>query len=189
MKITNDFGNKMKGSIGEQVTASDWKGRNYLKAYSRPSNPSSTEQQEKRGWLAEGTAKWQSFTTRQREAYILHERFYKQKLSPFNSFMKVFMAKKVAGDAYTDPMDGFIQLVDDVTSGYIQNATVTLYLAYGSVVYFNNFLDGVQRQYWGLAIEDNPFRLRITHPDYVTYDTPTRSTTYLNNDNYRLTPI
>ena len=106
MKISNDFGNKVKGSIGKQVTGSEWKGRNYLKAYSEPANPRSVAQQEKRDWMAEGMEKWQSFNDRQKEAYVVHEKYFGENISATNSFLRVFLDGKQAGLTYFDPPYG-----------------------------------------------------------------------------------
>lgn len=51
------------GSIYNTLTASIWKGRNYIRGWFRPSNPKTSGQFAVRTLLAEAVAAWQALTT------------------------------------------------------------------------------------------------------------------------------
>jgi hypothetical protein len=59
-KVTGPFMSiDASGSIYNALTASIWKGRNYIRGWFRPSNPKSDDQKVVRTKLADGVAEWQ----------------------------------------------------------------------------------------------------------------------------------
>jgi len=69
MRINNIFGTKFKGAIGKDMIASSWKGKEYVKAYTHPSNPRTEAQQEHRGIFARAVETWHKLKLCQREFY------------------------------------------------------------------------------------------------------------------------
>jgi len=62
-KVTGPFMSiDASGSIYNTLTASIWKGRNYIRGWFRPSNPKTAAQFEVRTKLAEAVAAWQALT-------------------------------------------------------------------------------------------------------------------------------
>jgi len=168
MKITNDFGNKLKGSIGEQVTASEWNGRNYLKAYARPSNTSTPQQEEKRTFLADGMAVWQGFHERQKEAYLFESAYLKNNLPPLNTFLKYYLERRNAGLGYTAPDFGAWGTREVGPGPSIYDATITVYRGTRTTPYAIVQMDGVFIVTRGLVAEEGNWYLCASHPDFVT---------------------
>lgn len=50
------------GTIYKALTASIWKGRNYIRGYFRPTNPNTAAQQTQRTLMATAVAAWQALT-------------------------------------------------------------------------------------------------------------------------------
>lgn len=50
------------GTIYKSLTASIWKGRNYIRGYFVPTNPNTPAQQTQRALMAEAVAAWQALT-------------------------------------------------------------------------------------------------------------------------------
>jgi len=69
MRINNIFGTKFKGAIGKDMIASSWKGKEYVKAYTHPSNPRTEAQQEHRAIFARAVETWHKLELCQREFY------------------------------------------------------------------------------------------------------------------------
>jgi len=69
MKIRNIFGNRYSGAMGKDFVASSWKGHDYLKEYTAPSNPKSDLQTEHRAIFAQASAVWKTLPARSQEFY------------------------------------------------------------------------------------------------------------------------
>jgi hypothetical protein len=65
------------GTIYNTLTASIWKGRNYIKGFSRPSNPKTADQFTQRTLLATAVAAWQALGAVMPEYYTGEEELYK----------------------------------------------------------------------------------------------------------------
>ena len=69
VKITSIFGMRLSGALNKKVIASSWKGHQYLKAYAKPRNPNTKEQQRQRATFKAAVEAWRGLTGRQREFY------------------------------------------------------------------------------------------------------------------------
>lgn len=99
VKITNLMGNVYKGSIGKSITASSWKGRNYLKKWFKPVNPNSLLQQKVREGMSQANTVWQGFNALQKRAFYWFQRYRKTNISPFNSYVGLYVSTYYATDA------------------------------------------------------------------------------------------
>lgn len=115
MKIINLLGNEYQGTIGKSVTASKWKGRNYLKKWFKPTNPNSALQQVVRGLMGSAVTLWQAFANVQKGGYYWYQRYRKTNISPFNAMVGSYIAQeKAAADSYTAPPVTIFKVVDDI---------------------------------------------------------------------------
>ena len=69
MKIRNIFGNRYSGAMGKDFVASSWKGHDYLKEYTAPSNPKSDLQTEHRAIFSQAAEAWSKLSLRAQEFY------------------------------------------------------------------------------------------------------------------------
>ena|SRR2546426_8252892 len=88
MKITNAFGMKFSGTIGKGVTASSWKGVQYLREYREKSKSSTEVQVEHRQRFADAVATWQMLMPEERAKYNREAR----RMSGFNLFVRQYLA-------------------------------------------------------------------------------------------------
>lgn len=65
------------GTIFKTLTASIWKGRNYIRGYFIPTNPNTTAQQAQRALLAAAVAAWQGLTDEKPASPPLSDEYYK----------------------------------------------------------------------------------------------------------------
>jgi hypothetical protein len=68
MRINNIFGTVFSGAIGKKLIASSWKGKEYIRAYTRPRNPKTRAQQEHRALFAEAVKAWKKLGIEERKA-------------------------------------------------------------------------------------------------------------------------
>ena len=90
------------GTVGKTLTASTWKGREYMKQRFVPHNPKSVRQVARRATMADGVSKWKYRTDLVSAAAKTLWASYgdKHQISGFNRFMKFYMTEnydKVAG--------------------------------------------------------------------------------------------
>jgi hypothetical protein len=159
----------MKGSVGKQVTASEWKGRNYLKAYSEPANPRTVAQEEKRTWFQEAMDKWNSFTEYQKLAYFYHERWHSLNASPVNAMVKSYMDIKGYGGTYSDPKVGIAKVVDTFSLLPVPDAKITIYLHDGSEEYRHDFTPASGQFQMSACVEDQRYDCLCTKEGYVPH--------------------
>jgi len=74
MRITNCFGTRFIGKMGDSCVAYVSRGRNYLRAYSAPRGPPSDLQEEQRARFTEASAAWQRLLEDERRAYDREDR-------------------------------------------------------------------------------------------------------------------
>ena len=79
-KVTGPFMSvDASGTIYNTLTASIWKGRNYIRGWFRPSNPKTAGQFAQRTLLAEAVAAWQALVAVAPEYGALGDESYKDK--------------------------------------------------------------------------------------------------------------
>ena len=69
MKIRNIFGNRYRGTLGKDVTASSWKGHDYIKEYVVPTDPKSELQMKHRALFKDAIRAWKALTPLQKLFY------------------------------------------------------------------------------------------------------------------------
>jgi hypothetical protein len=69
VKVTNIFGDKYSGKVGEAGVFATWKGRQYRRSYVIPANPKTTKQTEVRDNLTNAVSRWHSYSSVMRQAY------------------------------------------------------------------------------------------------------------------------
>ena len=99
------------GTIYKTLTASIWKGRNYIRGYFVPTNPNTAAQQVQRALMAVAVAAWQALTAETPASGALADSLYKDKwnvaardvyppISGFNYYTKEYLLQ---GGAPTIP--------------------------------------------------------------------------------------
>lgn len=169
LKITNLIGNEYKGSIGKSITASKWKGRNYLKKWFKPTNPNTARQQLIRGYMGTANSTWQGLNNFQKAAYYWYQRYRKTNISPFNAMVGSFITILNGDLLYVSPPVGQIQVQEVITLDPISGAQVIVRKAGQATNYMLTYsaADGNTGQ--SIAAEDELYDITITHPDYELY--------------------
>lgn len=166
MIVKNVFGNVYKGTIGKQLTASTWKGRNYLKKYFEPAQPRTTRQVTQRGYFTAGVAVWQSFTATQKTAYAWMERYLKKNISSFNMMLSSYVDIAVAGTGWSDPEDGSVHCETSAPVD-IEGAHIVIKKQGQSVVYGDGYTEADGDFDLAMPVEDQNYDVYVTHPLYV----------------------
>ncbi|TRZ85022.1 hypothetical protein D4R89_12970 [bacterium] len=99
------------GTIYNTLTASIWKGRNYIRGWFRPSNPKTAGQFTQRTLLATAVAAWQALGAVMPEYYTGEEELYKDQWNiaardvypPISGFNYYVMQYCITGAAPTIP--------------------------------------------------------------------------------------
>jgi len=91
-----------KGTVAKTLTASSWKGRDYMKQRFVPNNPKSSRQVARRASMADGVSKWRFRSDLISAANKTLWASYgdKHQVSGFNRFMKFYLEEnysKVTG--------------------------------------------------------------------------------------------
>ncbi len=63
------MGNRYRGTLGKDIIASSWRGKDYIKAYAKPIDPKTERQLEHRAIIAEAVKTWQGLKDSQKEFY------------------------------------------------------------------------------------------------------------------------
>lgn len=168
MKIKNDMGNRYEGSVGKQVTAATWKGRNYIKKYTKPSNPNTVNQQRVRGYFAAAVAWWKTLTADQKAAYGDKTRADKTNVSGFNTMVSSYVKILEAGNEYAEPAAGHRTVLEDVTENPIEDAIITVRKTGQSTDYQESSTDALGVVNGAICAEDERYDLIISATGYVT---------------------
>ncbi len=99
------------GTIYKSLTASIWKGRNYIRGYTIPSNPNTAAQQAQRALMASAVAGWQGLTAVTPDSGAGNDETYKDKWDvaardvypPISGFNYYVMQYNLQGSAPTIP--------------------------------------------------------------------------------------
>lgn len=99
------------GTIYKTLTASIWKGRNYIRGYFRPSNPNSEAQQAQRTLMASAVTAWQALTAVTPDSGAGSDEEYKDKWNeaardvypPISGFNYFVMQYLLQGESPTIP--------------------------------------------------------------------------------------
>ena len=185
MKVKNDFGSRFEGTIGKQMTASTWKGRNYLKKYTKPSNPNTAAQQTVRVYFANAVALWKTLTTAQKDAYADKTRADKTNISAFNTMISNYSRLLNAGESYDEPEEGTMTINDSVTSNPIEGVLITIRKAGQSTDYQVKITDALGENTAAICVEDENYDIILSAAAYIT-DTKESKTA---NDTYGVDPI
>lgn len=125
VKVTNDFGDRYSGKVGDSgVFATIW-GIQYRRRYVKPSNPNTPAQQRVRTSFTNGVDKWHTFNPLQAQAYT--PMASGQKMSGYNLFLSRWQKMTtVQKAAYVEPIDCIKQIADgaateDQTASFSQN--------------------------------------------------------------------
>lgn len=104
VKVTNDFGDRYSGKVGESgVFASIW-GIQYRRRYVKPSNPNTPAQQKVRNSFTNGVDKWHAFNAIQAQAYTPMASGLK--MSGYNLFLSRWQKMTTVEKAdYVAPID------------------------------------------------------------------------------------
>lgn len=167
MKIVNLLGNEYSGTIGKSVTASKWKGRNYLKKWFKPTNPNSALQVAVRALMTAGNTLWHSFVPTQRRAYFWYERYRKKNVSPFNALISSYITQEKAEvDSYTAPPTAPIAFEGSVSGLGIDAVKCIVKRTGQSTVYSQEYSVATGATPTALPVEDQNYDMIATHPLY-----------------------
>lgn len=111
VKVSNVFGDRYSGKVGNSGVFASWQGVQYRRAYAKPSNPNSPAQQTIRNAFKNGVAKWKTLNSAQKEAY--GPLSAGRPMSGYNLFVSRWQ-KMTAGEraSYVEPYIGFKQVGD-----------------------------------------------------------------------------
>lgn len=108
VKVTNIFGDKYSGKVGEAGVFATWKGRQYRRSYVKPANPNTPAQQNVRGSFTNAVDKWHDFNALQKQAY--RPLTSGMVMSGFNLFISRWQKMTDAErSSYVEPYCGFKQ--------------------------------------------------------------------------------
>ena len=115
VKVTNDFGDRYSGKVGESgVFASIW-GIQYRRRYVKPSNPNTPAQQKIRNSFTNGVDKWHTFNAIQAQAYSPMASGLK--MSGYNLFLSRWQKMTTVEKAqYVAPIDCIKQVASGPAS-------------------------------------------------------------------------
>lgn len=123
VKISNVFGDKYSGKVGDSGVFANWKGRQYRRSYVKPSNPNTPAQQIVRASFTDAVDKWHVFNDLQKQAY--RPLTSGLVMSGFNLFVSRWQKMTtVQRAAYVDPYVGFKQFGSGAMSAGQTTATV-----------------------------------------------------------------
>lgn len=104
MKLTAPFMSlDARGTLGKCITASYWRGVNYLRRRVIPNNPNSTDQQVIRKVITRGSQAWKNGVTgiTPTEQALWNGFAQGTAMSGFNRYMKAFIASNFNGTTVT----------------------------------------------------------------------------------------
>lgn len=88
VKLKSPFFSDMRGKLGESGVFSMWKGRLYLRSYTKPANPQTNSQQAGRMLLKELVQRWQATCAGDTETADWNEQALPYQISGYNLFTK-----------------------------------------------------------------------------------------------------
>lgn len=169
MRIFNKMGNEYKGTIGKSVTASNWKGRNYLKKWFKPTNPNSGAQQTIRGYMAGAVSAWHGYNAIQKRAYFWYQRYRKANISPFNALtgLWIFMEKNEGAAPNAPPTAGPSFIVAGPTA--LEGVKCIIRKAGQATDYYLEYSDGNGETPSSVPERDQNYDLFATKAGYQNY--------------------
>lgn len=87
MRVRNILGNRYRGTLGKDVVASSWKGKQYVREYVVPEDPKTALQLEHRAIWREAVAMWHDLPDDERAAYDLEAKG----ITGFNLFVSRYV--------------------------------------------------------------------------------------------------
>ena len=93
MRIRNVFGTRFSGTLGKELVASSWKGKEYLREYVIPEDPKTVLQLEHRQIWREAVAAWHALPDEERAGYDRNA----MGMSGFNAFIGRYVRGRRAG--------------------------------------------------------------------------------------------
>ena len=116
-KVTGPFMSiDASGTIFNTLTASIWKGRNYIRGYAIPSNPNTTAQQTQRTAFAAAVTGWQALVDEAvdpvaepelgKDMWNIFGASCQPAMSGFNAYVKAYLASAGAPDIPAQPYVG-----------------------------------------------------------------------------------
>lgn len=93
MKVRNIFGSRFSGTLGKDLVASSWKGKEYLREYVVPTDPKTVRQLEHRQIWREAVAAWRALPDAERRAYDREAKG----MTGFNLFVGRYVRGRRAG--------------------------------------------------------------------------------------------
>lgn len=122
VKISNVFGDKYSGKVGDAGVFANWKGRQYRRSYVKPSNPNTPAQQKVRASFTDAVDKWHVFNDLQKQCY--RPLTSGLVMSGFNLFVSRWQKMtEPQRSAYVDPYVGFKQFGNGAKSAEQSTAT------------------------------------------------------------------
>src|SRR3990170_551960 len=93
MRIRNIFGTRFSGTLGKELVASSWKGKDYVRAYVVPEDPKTPRQLEHRQIWREAVAAWHALSETERAEYDREA----EGMTGFNVFVGRYVRGRRAG--------------------------------------------------------------------------------------------
>ena len=161
MKIKNIMGNEYSGTIGGKVTASRWKGIEYIRGYVIPQNPNTPLQEQQRMHFTQAVDSWHTLTQDERDAYEL----LAVKMTGFNLYVKRFLEALRNSIPFPPPQLLTVEVFDN-ESYRLADVVVKYYR--GSKFIREIRTDSLGRASLALTLEDAPYIVEVVAQGYGT---------------------
>jgi len=117
MKIRNSFGTQFSGTIGKDMIASSWRGREYIKEYVRPTDPKTELQLKHRAVVAEAVKAWKGILGVERQFYEAID----ETLPAYHTFIRRYVKAVSAGNKPTElvTIDWKLAGEEQIENGYL----------------------------------------------------------------------
>ena len=160
MKIRNIFGNEYSGTIGKKITASRWKGIEYIRKFFIPQNPNTALQQEHRALFSGAVDSWHGLTSEEKDAYELMA----VKMTGMNLYVKRWMEAARNQTPLPVPQPLAVQVTD--SDGYALQGVVVKFKRRSQLIReLKTDVNGRARMV--LTMEDAPYDVETVADGYT----------------------
>ena len=162
MKIKNIFGNEYSGTIGDAITASRWKGVNYIRKYAIPANPNTPLQENHRNLFTEAVEAWKLLTPEQKAFYDSMA----VGMSGYNLFIKECLDAARSGGVIEPPVILNLSVLNGAGQTLLD---ARVEVTRGTKTVFRGLTDDTGQITFALTRKDGPYDIKVTGDGYTTW--------------------
>lgn len=167
MKVFNVLGNRYIGTVGKMLTASEWKGRNFLRGYRKPKYTLTQRQKKHRERMEDAADEWNDLELEQRDAYKTSIAVQKCQFSHYNGMMQSYINLNLKDEPWVPPARGTVHVQDADTGAPIYMASVRFSPHNRTSPVYVWYTD-INGDYGPVALvkEDEPYSGQVVRSDY-----------------------